>query len=258
MIELHQVSFAWPGGGRVLEDLTLTLRPGEKLVLLGANGSGKSTLLKLLNGLLFATSGRMLFEGREMTAEALRDRAWSRRFRQRCVLLFQHPDAMLFNPTVRDEITYGPRRLGLSDVERRMQRWTTELGLEQLLELPPHRLSGGEKQKVALAALLALEPELLLLDEPVANLDPRSSGWLIDHLLGTAATVVVSTHNLSMAAELGHRCLILSPQGRICYDGTVDQALNDLALLHRANLVHRHRHRHGRLTHTHTHVHDWD
>jgi cobalt/nickel transport system ATP-binding protein len=258
MIELQEVGFAWPEGGSVLNDLTLTLTPGEKLVLLGANGSGKSTLLKLLNGLLFATKGRMLFEGREVTTKAFRDRAWSRRFRQRCVLLFQHPEAMLFNPTVRDEILYGPRQLDLADVEQRLHRWAAELGIEGLLDLPPYRLSGGEKQKVALAALLALDPDLLLLDEPMANLDPRSSGWLIDHLLDTQATVVVSTHNLSMAAELGRRCVILDPQGRIRYDGAVDQALKDQALLDSANLVHRHRHRHGRLTHTHTHVHDWE
>lgn len=258
MIELQDLSFAWPTGGSVLHDLTLPLTPGEKVVLLGANGSGKSTLLKLMNGLLFATEGRMLFEGQEMSAKAFRNSDWSRRFRQRCVLLFQHPEAMLFNPTVREEITYGPHRLGLQDVEQRLQRWTDELGLHGLLDLPPYRLSGGEKQKVALAALLALEPNLLLLDEPMANLDPRSSGWLIDHLLDTQAAVVVSTHNMSMAAELGRRCIILDPQGRICYDGAIDQALNDLALLDRANLVHRHRHRHGQLTHTHIHAHDWE
>jgi len=130
MIELQQLSFTWPDGGSVLQELTLTLTPGEKLVLLGANGSGKSTLLKLLNGLLFATAGRMLFEGREVTAKAFHDRAWSHAFRRRCVLLFQHPEAMLFNPTVRDEISYGPRRLGLPDVENRLQRWTGELALQ--------------------------------------------------------------------------------------------------------------------------------
>jgi cobalt/nickel transport system ATP-binding protein len=159
MIELQNLSFAWPDGGNVLKDLTLTLDPGDKLVLLGANGSGKSTLLKLLNGLLFATSGRMLFEGREVTAGAFRDTAWSRRFRQRCVLLFQHPEAMLFNPTVGDEIIYGPRQLGLQDLEQRLQRWTDELGLRAVLDLPPYRLSGGEKQKVALVSLLALDPD---------------------------------------------------------------------------------------------------
>ena len=258
MINLEDVSFTWPDGGNVLKQLTFSILPGEKVVLLGANGSGKSTLLKLLNGLLFASSGRLSFEDREMTTTVFRDRAWSRSFRQRCVLLFQHPEAMLFNPTVRDEITYGPRQLGLPDAEHRLQRWSGELDLMGLLDLPPYRLSGGEKQKVALAALLALEPDLLLLDEPMANLDPRSSGWLIDHLLDTQAAVLVSTHNLSMAAELGRRCIILDPQGCIRYDGTVDKALNDLDLLESADLVHRHRHRHGRLTHTHRHMHDWE
>jgi cobalt/nickel transport system ATP-binding protein len=258
MIELQDLSFAWPNGDYVLHNLALKLMPGEKLVLLGANGCGKSTLLKLLNGLLFASAGRLLFEEQEVTRAAFRDRAWSRQFRQRCVLLFQHPEAMLFNPTVRDEIAYGPCQLGLDDVDQRLNYWTGELGLGDLLDLPPYRLSGGEKQKVALASLLVLEPDLLLLDEPMANLDPRCSGWLIDHLLDTQASVIVSTHNLSMAAELGKRCLVLGPGGKLCYDGDTEQALSDLTLLDNANLVHRHRHRHGRITHTHVHVHDWE
>lgn len=257
MIELKGVSFSWPDGGEVLADLNLSIAPGEKLVLLGANGCGKSTLLKVLNGLLFSSRGQYLFDGRVVNRGAFKDRAWSRCFRRRCCLLFQHPEAMLFNPTVRDEIAYGPRQLGLDDSAQRVEHWAVELGLTPLLEMPPYRLSGGEKQKVALASLLVLEPALLLLDEPMANLDPRGTGWLVDHLLDTSATVVVSTHNLSMAAELGQRCVILGPGGRLCFDGPADQALEDLELLDRANLVHRHRHRHGAITHSHLHVHDW-
>jgi cobalt/nickel transport system ATP-binding protein len=258
MIELQDVGFTWPDRTQVLSHLNLTLNACDKLVLLGANGSGKSTLLKLLNGLLYPTEGRVLFEGREVSRRTLHDRSWSRQFRQRCVLLFQHPETMLFNPTVAEEVAYGPRQLGLSDVDGRVEHWLGELGLTALRELPPYRLSGGEKQKLALASLLVLEPDLLLLDEPMANLDPRSSGWLIDYLHDTRATVVISTHNLSMAAELGRRCVILDNTGNLCYDGSVEEALSDLQRLAHANLVHRHRHRHGRLTHTHSHVHDWE
>jgi len=259
MIELEDLGFAWPDGGkRILSGLRLGIAPGEKLVLLGANGCGKSTLLKLLNGLLFPSSGRYLYQGRKVTRAAFRDRPWSRTFRREMVLLFQHPEAMLFNPTVRDEIAYGPCQLGLPDIAARVARWAGELGLTGLLDQPPFALSGGEKQKVALAALLALEPSCLLLDELMANLDPRSSGWLVDHLLDTRATVLVSTHNLSMAAELGQRCLILGEDGRLCFDGPVREALDDLALLASANLVHRHRHRHGRVLHAHVHLHDWE
>ena len=258
MFELEQVRFAWPEGRTVLRDLSLRIAPGEKVVVLGANGSGKSTLLKLLNGLLLPDHGNCRYQGQALTRSALREPGFARRFRSEVVLLFQHPEAMLFNPTVRDEIAYGPLRLGLADSEQRVARWAAELKLEPLLDLPPYALSGGEKQKVALAALLALEPTCLLLDEPIANLDPRSTGWLIDHLLESPATVVVSTHNLTMAAELGRRCLILSEDGRLHYDGPVAAALGDLDLLSAANLVHRHRHRHGGIMHTHVHVHDWE
>jgi cobalt/nickel transport system ATP-binding protein len=259
MIELDRLGFAWPGNGApVLTDVTLRIAPGEKVVLLGGNGCGKSSLLKLLNGLLFPFTGCYRFQGREISRRAFHDRDWSRRFRRSQVLLFQHPEAMLFNPTVRDEIAYGPRQLGLGDEHERVGRWTRELGIGHLLEQPPYALSGGEKQKVALAALLALEPACLLLDEPMANLDPRSTGWLVDHLVDTDATVLVSTHNLSMAAELGSRCLVLGEGGRLLYDGPIRPALGDADLLERANLVHRHRHRHGPLLHTHLHAHDWD
>ncbi|MCU7878246.1 MAG: energy-coupling factor ABC transporter ATP-binding protein [Candidatus Thiodiazotropha sp. (ex Lucinoma borealis)] len=258
MIELHDVGFKWPDGPTVLQGLTLKVNQGEKLVLLGANGCGKSTLLKLLNGLLLATSGKYRYRGDEVSKLLLRTPQWSSMFRREMVLLFQHPEAMLFNPTVADEIGYGPRQLGLSDSDERIEEWAEILDLQSLLEKPPYTLSGGEKQKVALAALLALDPQCLLLDEPMANLDPRSSGWLVDYLLTTEATVIITTHNLSMATELGERCLILDEQGSLCFDGPVKQALADMALLQSANLVHRHRHRHGQVTHSHPHIHDWE
>ncbi|MEW8454185.1 MAG: ABC transporter ATP-binding protein [Candidatus Thiodiazotropha sp.] len=258
MIELDRVSFNWPDGTEVLRDLSLRVAPGEKLVVLGANGCGKSTLLKLLNGLLFATAGSYRYRGDPVTRQRFRSAPWANRFRRETVLLFQHPEAMLFNPTVADEIGYGLRQMAQAESDGLIRQWAERLGIEALLENAPYSLSGGEKKKVALAALLALEPQCLLLDEPIANLDPRSSGWLVDHLLTTQATVIVTTHNLSMAAELGERCLIMDEQGSIRFDGPVRQALADMDLLQQANLVHRHRHRHGSFSHSHPHVHDWE
>lgn len=252
-IELQQVDAGWPGQAPAVRALSLRIAPGEKLVLLGANGTGKSTLLKLLNGLVFATQGSCRYDGVVLTPSQLRDRAFARRFRQEVVLLFQQPDAMLFNPTVLDEIAYGPRRLGLADADERAHHWARELRLDALLDKPPFALSGGEKQKVALAAVLVLEPRVLLLDEPTANLDPRTAGWLAEHLLDTAATVVTSTHDLSLAHELGERCLVFGPDG--FHDGPVREVLADLPLLEAAGLAHRHRHRHGALLHGHLHGH---
>lgn len=258
MIELAGVGFAWPDAPPAFSGLSFEIAAGEKVVLLGANGCGKSTLLKLLNGLIAPTAGHYRYAGEPVDAVRLADRAWLRRFRQESVLLFQHPEAMLFNPTVRDEIAYGPRRLGWPDAEERTARWAAELRLDALLDKAPFALSGGEKQKVALAALLVLEPALLLLDEPSASLDPRTVGWLVDYLQDSPATVVASTHNLSMAAEFGQRCLILDGGAGLAYDGAIEPALGDLALLERANLAHRHRHRHGGSEHVHAHRHDWE
>lgn len=249
MLELDRVRFGWDAEKPVIEEFSLRVREGDKLVILGANGCGKSTLLKLMNGLATPQSGSVTYRGAAPKG---------RSFRKECALLFQHPEAMLFNPTVREEIAYGPRQLELPDRDARVAHWAAALGLGPLLDQPPFLLSGGEKQKVALACLLAVEPRLLLLDEPSASLDPATVGWLIDMLLDSAMTVVAATHNLSLAAELGSRCLVLGPGGRLLYDGPVTAALGNLALLEEARLAHRHKHRHDGTLHTHPHVHDWD
>jgi cobalt/nickel transport system ATP-binding protein len=259
MLELDRIRFGWEAEKPILAELSLKIRPGDKVVILGANGCGKSTLLKLMNGLIFPQAGTASYAGVPLEKSALAGRhPFARRFRSECALLFQHPEAMLFNPTVREEIAYGPRQMELPDTEARVTRWAAALGLAPLLDQPPFLLSGGEKQKVALACLLAIEPQLLLLDEPSASLDPATVGWLIDTLLDTDMTVVAATHNLSLAAELGSRCLVLGAGGRLLYDGPVAAALDNLALLEEARLAHRHRHRHDGKAHTHLHVHDWD
>jgi cobalt/nickel transport system ATP-binding protein len=258
LMELHHAEFAWPEEAPCLSHLSLRIETGEKIVLLGANGGGKSTLLKLLNGLIFPQQGELRWQGQVLDKNSLRQRQFARQFRRACVLLFQHPEAMLFNPTVRAEIAYGPRQLGLDDVDSRVADWAEQLRLTPLLDRPPFLLSGGQKQKLALACLLVMEPELLLLDEPSASLDPATVGWLIDNVLDSPRAVLISTHNLSLAAELGERALVLGPQGRLLFDGPVEHALNDLALLEAANLAHRHRHRHGGKAHSHLHAHNWE
>lgn len=258
LLTLDTVHYAWPDAAPCLRGVSLTLHPGEKVVLLGPNGGGKSTLLKLMNGLVFPSAGTMQWDGRIMDRASLRERQTGRDFRRRCGLLFQHPEAMLFNPTVRQEIGYGPAQLGLEDAHARVAHWAGVLKLEPLLDKPPFLLSGGQKQKVALACVLAMEPDLLLLDEPAASLDPATVGWLIDTLLDSPRAVVISTHNLSLAAELGERALILGPAGTLLFDGPIAHALADLALLEAANLTHRHRHRHGGSAHSHVHAHDWE
>ena len=196
------------GDRAVLDDVSFRIDLGERVVVLGVNGCGKTTLLRLLDGLAFPDAGEIRYAGRRLAPAALDDAAFRRRFRAEVGLLFQNVDAMLFNPTVADEIAFGPRQLGLGDVDGRVARWAETFAVADFLDRAPFELSGGEKKRVALAALLAVEPRVLLLDEATAGLDPASAGLLVDVLAGIGGlTVVASTHNLSMATELGDRAI---------------------------------------------------
>jgi cobalt/nickel transport system ATP-binding protein len=245
-------------GRAVLDGVGLEVRAGERVVVVGVNGCGKTTLLRLLDGLAFADAGAVRYAGRRLEPAALEEPAFRRRFRSEVALLFQNVDAMLFNPTVADEIAFGPRQLGLADVAGRVARWAETFEVAGLLGRAPFELSGGEKKRVALAALLAVEPRVLLLDEATANLDPAASGLLVDVLAGIPGlTVVATTHNLSMASELGDRAVLLAPGRRgVLYDGDAHGLLHDERLLVESGLAHRHVHRHGGAVHAHYHVHD--
>ena len=250
------------GGRTVLEDVTFEVRPGERVVILGVNGCGKTTLLRLLDGLAFANAGEggVGYEGERLSPALLDEPAFRLRFRREVALLFQNVDAMLFNPTVADEIAFGPRQLGLADADARAARWAETFGVSGLLDRAPFELSGGEKKRVALAACLAVEPRVLLLDEATAGLDPASVGRLVDVLANIPGlTVVATTHNLSMATELGDRALLLAP-GRpgLLYDGDAHALLHDERLLVESGLAHRHVHRHGADHHVHAHYHVHD
>ena len=246
------------GDRDVLRDLSFGVSSYERIVILGVNGCGKTTLLKILDGLMLPLGGVLRYDGRALDGSALGEPAFRRRFRSEVALLFQNVDAMLFNPTVADEIAFGPRQLGLADVDARVERYARLFGAETWLARPPFELSGGEKKRVALAALFASSPKVLLLDEPTAGLDPSWSAHLVDYLNQEPdLTVITSTHNLSVVAELGARVLLLPPgPGRLLYDGPPDGVREDLLVA--SGLAHRHQHQHGGKAHAHFHVHDGD
>lgn len=255
---LSNVSYHYLSGAVALEDVSLTIAPGEKIAILGANGSGKSTLLRLLSGLAFARTGQVRAFGQEVTEAGLQDEATAYRFRRRVGFIFQNSDAQLFSPTVREEIAFGPLHIGLppAEVEGRVHDIARLLDIEPLLDRAPFQLSGGEKKKVAIACVLTLNPDALLLDEPTAGLDPRSQSWLLNLLLrlnGAGKTLVTATHDLNMVPTLADRVFVFSEQHRLVAQGPSRDILADTDLLLRVNLIHPDWHRHNGLWHVHSH-----
>lgn len=232
-----------------LDDLSLSVNPGQRIVLLGANGSGKSTLLRILDGLYFPASGRVSFRGEALTEERLLDEEFAFQFHRRVGFVFQNPDVQLFCPTVFDELAFGPLQLRWPK-DRIRERAAETLDLMEIAHLkdrPPHHLSGGEKKRVALASVLILDPEVLLLDEPTAALDPKSQSRLIDFLIGWGdgnRTVVTATHDLHVIEEIADHAFIFQT-GRIVAEGRPDELLRDEELLKATNLIHAHRHAHA-------------
>lgn len=240
---LEHVGFCYHHGRAVLEDISFNLHRGERLVLLGPNGSGKSTLLKLLAGLIFPTTGAVRAFGKTLTPVVFKDHTFNFSFRQRVGVVLQNAEAQLFCPTVWDEAAFGPLHLGFSpeEVEKRVSQTLSLLGIAHLRNRPPHQLSDGEKKKVALAAVLTVNPDVLLLDEPTANLDPRSQHWLLNFLLALSRakkTIVVATHDLVTVPVLAERLLVLGEDHRIIATGEPEELLSNRKLLLKANLVH--------------------
>jgi cobalt/nickel transport system ATP-binding protein len=258
LFELRDVSFDYDGIG-ALRGLSLDIAQGERLALLGANGSGKSTLLRLLDALCFPSRGSISLDGHALTPERLQDDDFALPFRRRVALVFQNPDVQLFNPTVFDEVAFAPLQLRWPKEQllTRVNQTLEWMGIAHLRDRPPYRLSGGEKKRVALASVVVLDPDVLLLDEPTATLDPRSQSQVIDLIQewkGSEKTVITATHQLEIVEDIADRIVVLEA-GQMRANGTVAEILYDHELLLRANLVHAHRHTHGSVTHSHPHLH---
>ncbi len=240
--------------------VSLCIPAGQCIALLGANGSGKSTLLRLLAALCFPDRGRLTAFGEDLSAERMQQEALAYTFRRRVGLVFQNPEVQLFNPTVFDELAFGPLQLGWKreEILRCLDAMLAEFSIVHLKHHSPHRLSGGEKKRVALASVLITRPEVLLLDEPTAALDPCSQSDVVRFLAGcrgTGRTVVTATHNLDIVAEIADYCFVLQA-GRLVAQGAPKDILGDGALLRATQLLHAHWHVHADgLAHIHDHRH---
>ena len=215
----------------VLRGVTLRLDHGEKVALVGANGAGKSTLMLHANGLLTPSQGRVVVGDMELTAKTLKT------IRQSVGLVFQNPDDQLFMPTVEEDVGFGPAnmRLAHEEIAERTERALRAVGALDLRQRSPQQLSGGEKRRVAIATVLAMEPSILIMDEPSAGLDPRARRQMIELLQGFGHTALIATHDLDMAQALCPRTVIMLA-GEVAADGQTDQILGDSALLERCGL----------------------
>jgi cobalt/nickel transport system ATP-binding protein len=260
IFELNDVHFSYLGKFPALCGMDISIEQGQKIALIGANGSGKSTLLHLLDGLIFADKGSLQFFGKEIKKDSFSDENFSRTFRRTVGLVFQNPDVQLFCPTVKEDILFGPLQLGIEkeEIEKRFDELIAILNIEDLLDRPPHQLSIGEKRKVALASSLIISPEILLLDEPTAGLDPLTTRHILDLLIranDNGKTIITSTHDLHIVEEIADVVYVFNHNKKIVRFGKVDTILKDTELLTANNLVHVHSHRHKDKVHIHPHLH---
>lgn len=230
-LRVSRLAYAYPDGTQALFGVDMTIERGERVALLGPNGAGKTTLVMHLNGILTAGHGSVEVAGLPVSKENLLE------IRRRVGLVFQDPDDQLFMPTVRDDVAFGPANLGVrgDELDRRVHDALAKVGMLDAIDRPPHHLSFGQRRRVAVATVLAMEPEILVLDEPSSNLDPAARRELAEILRSLEVTVLMVTHDLPYALELCERALILS-DGVIAADGPTRELLADSELLARHRL----------------------
>lgn len=260
IFELKDIYFSYLGKFPALCGVSIAVEQGQKISVIGANGSGKSTLLHILDGIIFADKGSVKFRGQELKEDSFRDENFSKNFRRSVGLVFQNPDVQLFCPTVKEDIIFGPLQLGIekSEIKKRLEELIDIFAIKDLLDRSPHQLSIGEKRKVAIASSLIINPDLLLLDEPTAGLDPLTTRHIMDLLIranDSGKTIITSTHDLHIVEEISDLVYVFGQDKKIIKSGLTDIILKDVNLLKATNLMHIHSHRHKDKIHTHPHVH---
>ncbi|MDL9977718.1 energy-coupling factor ABC transporter ATP-binding protein [Microbacterium sp. ASV49] len=230
-ISIQGLRYAYPDGTPVLDGVDLEVAPGERVAVLGRNGAGKTTLMLHLNGVLMASAGSVRIDGTEISRATVRD------IRRRVGLVFQDPDDQLFMPTVAEDVAFGPSNFGSTgeELEARVSAALTAVGLEDRGASSPQRLSLGQRRRAAIATILSMDVDVVVLDEPTSNLDPTARRELSGTLAGLDSTIVVVTHDLPYALELCPRSVILDG-GRVVADGATRDLLADAELMRRHGL----------------------
>ena len=217
MIQLEHLSYQYPDGNTALSDITYHFKAGRCYCLSGPNGCGKSTLFRILNGLSFASSGSYLLDGEDVTEKKMRDKAFAASLHRRIGYIMQNTEVQLFTRSVEEEIAFGLYQMGLSDEEvvARVEKYISLLGLESLRKRSPFTLSGGEKKRTALAAILAMDPPVFIMDEPLSGLDEDGQQWVTDFIRGLKSPdklLIVATHNKDLISEIADETIYMTKE----------------------------------------------
>lgn len=236
ILETQNLTFTYPDGTRALKNINMSINKGEKVAVMGANGAGKSTLFSHFNGLTEPTSGIVKINGNEMKY----DKKSLLKIRQKVGVVFQNPNDQLFAPTVQEDVAFGPMNLGLdlNEVDKRVEKSLKMVGMEGFEEKPPHHLSGGQQKRVSIAGIIAMNPELMIIDEPTAGLDPQGVDQvltILNHLNEKGMTLLVSSHNVELITEFANKIFIVH-DGEIINEGSTNDVFSNHEILKKAHL----------------------
>ena len=236
ILSTENLSYKYPDGTQALKNINLSIKKGEKVAIMGPNGAGKSTLFSHFNGLTEPEEGSVIVKGEKITYT--KDNLLS--IRQKVGIVFQNPNDQLFAPTVKEDVAFGPMNLGLSleEVENRVNESLKMVGMEGYESKTPHHLSGGQQKRVAIAGIVAMRPEIMILDEPTAGLDPKGVDQvlnILETLNKEGLTIVISSHDVELITEFVDRVILLN-NGKIIAEGNVDEIFSNNELLKEASL----------------------
>ena len=235
-LSIKNLSYTYPDGTHALKNVNMEILKGQKVAIMGPNGAGKSTLFSHFNGLTEPKSGYLEIDGKKMEY----DKKTLLEIRQKVGIVFQDPNDQLFAPTVKEDVAFGPMNLGLSyeEVEKRVDEALTLVGMEKFKDKTPHHLSGGQQKRVAIAGIIAMKPEIMILDEPTAGLDPQGVDKVLDilnNLNKEGMTIVISSHDIEMVNGFAEKIFVLN-EGEILASGDKNEIFSDKELLKEAHL----------------------